>query len=238
MNRSILVTGASSGIGLETTHKLLAEGHQVIGIARNFSHANIEHSNFIPISLDLCQLTNLPQALSMLSKNHPEINGLIACAGQGRFGNLETFSFGQIRELMDLNFTSHAYLVKTLMPQFKRLEHSDIIFMGSESALEGGRQGAIYSATKFALRGFAQSLRKESAKSGVRITMINPGMVKTPFFEALHFKPGAAEENYIEASDVAEVILSVLKMRPETVIDEINLSPLKRVIVRKSNEKP
>lgn len=234
MKRTILVTGASSGIGLETTRLLLAQGFCVIGIARNFSPAKIESSDFIPISLDLSQLKTLPQAFLKLSQDHPEISTLIACAGQGRFGALETFSFEQIKNLMDLNFMSHAYLVKTLMPQFKQLGHADIIFIGSEAALEGGQQGAIYCATKFALRGFAQSLRKECAKSGVRITLINPGMVKTPFFEDLPFAHGSAKENYIEASDVAETILAILKMRPGTVIDEVNMSPLKKVIVRKN----
>lgn len=237
MKRSILVTGASSGIGLETTRKLLSEGNHVIGIARGFDRVKIGNPNFNPVSLDLSQLATLPQAFSKICREHPEISALIACAGQGRFGMLETFSFEQIKNLMDLNFMSHAYLVKTLMPQLKKLEHSDIIFIGSEAALEGGQQGTIYCASKFALRGFAQSLRKEGAKSGVRVTMINPGMVKTPFFEELHFKPGAADENYIEASDIAQTILSILKMRPETVIDEINLSPLKKVIARKTKEK-
>ncbi len=237
MKRSILVTGASSGIGLETTRRLLAAGNHVIGIARNFNRVKIENPDFTAIPLDLSQLETLPQAFSQICREHPEISTLIACAGQGRFGMLETFSFAQIKNLMDLNFMSHVYLVKMLMPQFKRLEHSDIIFMGSEAALQGGKQGTIYCASKFALRGFAQSLRKEGAKSGVRITMINPGMVKTPFFEGLHFEPGARDENYIEASDVAQTIVTVLNMRPGTVIDEINLSPLKKVLARKTTQK-
>ncbi len=234
MKRTILLTGASSGIGLETTKELLAAGNDVIGIARDFSREKIEHPNFSAVSLDLSQLETLPQAFSTICRAHPKISALITCAGQGRFGSLETFSFEQIKNLMDLNFVSQAYLVKSLLPQFKQLKHSDIIFIGSEAALEGGKYGAIYCASKFALRGFAQSLRKECAKSGVRLTMINPGMVKTPFFEELDFEPGTEEENYIEANDVAQNILFVLKMRPETVIDEINLSPLKKVIVRKS----
>ena len=112
----------------------------------------------------------------------------------------------------------------------KRQKRGDLIFIGSEAALAGGRKGAIYAASKFALRGLAQSLRQECATSGVRVALINPGMVQTPFYQGTHFTHGAAPENYIRPEDVAEAVLLILTARPETVFDEINLSPLKKVI--------
>ncbi len=237
MKRTLVVTGASSGIGLETTKKLLKNNYRIIGIARDFSRQPIDSDNFIPITLDLADISPLPQALTQINRDHPEISGIIACAGKGRFGSLETFSYEQMKYLIDLNFISNTYLTKSLLPTFKKKDHTDIIFIGSEAALAGGKWGAIYSATKFALRGFAQSLRQECAKSGVRITLINPGMVRTPFFDDLEFNHGAEEENYIEASDIAQTILNTLEMRPGTVIDEINLSPLKKVITHQSKAK-
>ena len=97
----------------------------------------------------------------------------------------------------------------------------------------GTRQGSIYCASKFAIRGFSQALREECGKSNVRVTLINPGAVRTPFFDELHFEPGAAQENAIEPEDIAEVLLTVLQARPGTVFDEINLSPLSHVWQRK-----
>jgi len=76
-------------------------------------------------------------------------------------------------------------------------------------------------------------LREECAKSKVRVTIINPGAVRTPFFDNLHFQPGNSEENAIAPEDIAEVMMTVLKARPGTVIDEINLSPLVHVWQRK-----
>ncbi|GIS88216.1 MAG: hypothetical protein CM1200mP18_09260 [Gammaproteobacteria bacterium] len=62
--------------------------------------------------------------------------------------------------------------------------------MGSEAALSGGRYGAVYSATKFAMRGFAQALRHECAAAHVRITIVNPGpLVQTQFFDSLGLSP-------------------------------------------------
>ena len=68
------------------------------------------------------------------------------------------------------------------------------------------------------------------ANSGIRISLINPGMVKTGFFDNLDFRPGDADDNYILPEAVAAVVLEVIETRSGTVIDEINMSPGKKVI--------
>ena len=228
--RTVLVTGASSGIGRATAALLLADGHNVIGIGRDFSKFTPDNSHFTAIELDLGDIKRLPEPLEALAKQHRDIDAVICCAGQGRFGSLEEFSYKQIYKLMDLNFTSHAFICRALVPQLKRKPHSNIIFIGSEAALEGTQKGSLYCAAKFALRGFAQALRQECNTQGVHVTIINPGMVKTEFFNTLNFAPGEEASNYIEASDIADTIRMILTSRPGTVIDEINLSPLKKVV--------
>jgi NADP-dependent 3-hydroxy acid dehydrogenase YdfG len=66
------------------------------------------------------------------------------------------------------------------------------------------------------------------------VSVLNPGAVRTAFFNELHFEPGSDPENAIEPEDVAEVILTILDARPGTVIDEINLSPQKQVWKKKN----
>jgi 3-hydroxy acid dehydrogenase / malonic semialdehyde reductase len=151
-------------------------------------------------------------------------------AGQGRFGSLEEFSYRQIREMVELNLLQHIYIARALTPRLKRVGRGDLVFIGSEAALNGGRKGAVYSACKFALRGLAQSLRDECSQSGVRVSLINPGMVDTAFYDDLDFAPGEAPENHLRAEDVAETVAMVLGAHPGTVFDEINLNPLKKVI--------
>jgi 3-hydroxy acid dehydrogenase/malonic semialdehyde reductase len=228
--RQILVTGASSGIGRAISETLLAEGYSVVGIARDFSKFACEDARFIGETLDLSQIDELPRQLQELVKKYAAIDGIICSAGSGRFGSLEEFSYVQIRALMELNFLSHAYLVRAFLPLLKQRKRSDLIFIGSEAALSGSRQGAIYCASKFALRGMAQALREECARSGVRVCVINPGMVKTGFFDQLHFKPGDDKTNYVLPEDVANAVAMVLAARAGTVYDEINLSPLKKVV--------
>lgn len=231
--KTAIVTGASSGIGAAIAEHLINQQYQVIGLARDFSKCNFRSDLFKTINMDFSTLDSLPDELTQLSRKYTNIDALICCAGRGQFGSLEEFSYQQIQSLVDLNFLSQAYISKAFLPGMKHQGHGDIIYIGSESALSGGKKGAIYCASKFALRGMAQALRDECTRSGVRITIINPGMVKTPFFDTLDFEPGASNENYIIPEDVANTVSMVLSSRRETVFDEINLSPLKHVIQHK-----
>ena len=228
--RTLLVTGASSGIGQAICIRLLNEGHKIIGLARNFDKFPCGEVSFHAVSIDLSDIESLPDSLKKIQKEFPAVDGLVCCAGRGQFGSLEEFSYEQIRSLMELNFLSQAYVIKTFLPGIKKTGRGDILLIGSEAALSGGRKGAIYCASKFALRGLAQALREECARNGIRVAIINPGMVKTEFFDNLNFAPGDKEENFILPEDVADAALLVINSRYGTVYDEINLSPQKKVI--------
>ena len=229
--KSILLTGASSGIGRATASLLLERGYHVIGLARDFSKFPCKDKNFTAIPVDLSALDTLPSFLERLSREHGTFDGVICNAGKGQFASLEEFSYAQIRSLLELNLTSQIYLVRALLPGMKQRKSGTLIFMGSEAALDGAKRGTVYAATKFGLRGLAQSLRLECAASGVRVGIINPGMVKTEFYDQLDFQPGSDPNNYILPEDVAAAVLLVLEARYGSVIDEINLSPQKKVIL-------
>jgi NADP-dependent 3-hydroxy acid dehydrogenase YdfG len=230
IKRTVLVTGASSGIGRAVAQNLLQQGHTVIGVSRDCRKFVRQMDNFSFVQLDLSQLNELPQKIRQLPQMFPEIDAVVFSAGMGRFGSVEEFSYSQIEALMTINFTSQVFLTKALLPDLKRKASSDLIFIGSEAALKGSRKGAIYCAGKFALRGFTQALREECGNSNVRVCLINPGMVKTAFFENLTFEPGEHESNVILPEDVAATVAYVLSSKAQIVIDEINLSPLNKVI--------
>ena len=226
----LLVTGATSGIGRATCVRLLAEGNEVFGVGRHLEKFPCDHVRYHGASLDLADLSKLPARLKELVEMVGTPEGLVCNAGVGRFGELEQFSYAQISELIDLNFTSHAFLVRAFLPLMKRAGTGRVLFVGSEAALQGTQKGAVYCASKFALRGFAQSLRAECARSGIAVSIVNPGMVQSDFYRDLDFAPGADAENYLEPEDVADVIVGILKARPQAVAEEVNITPLKRAI--------
>lgn len=228
--RKILVTGASRGIGAAITHRLLDEGCGLVAVARDFSAWPESIPGLERVPLDLAQIENLPHRLGELARNHPQLDALILNAGYGQFGSLEEFSYPQIRQLVETNLLQHIYFARAFIPRFKRQGWGDLILIGSEAGLSGGAKGAVYSACKFGLRGLAQSLREECSGRGVRVSLINPGMVDTGFYDALDFAPGEAPVNHLRPDDVAQAVKLVLQAPAGTVYDEINLNPLKKVI--------
>ena len=221
-SRTILITGASSGIGKAIAEHLLGAGHRVVGVARDASRFP-KHAEFIGHTIDLADLDGVDGG-----------DGVVQGAGRGLFGGLEQASYPSIRGLVELNFTSQAYVARAILPVLKRLGRGDLVFLGSEAALEGKRMGAVYCATKFAVRGLAQALREECSRSDVRVSVVHPGMVKTPFFDALDFGPGDDPANWIEPGDVAAAVALILTARPGTVFDDVRISPLKKVVRKRS----
>jgi len=230
IKRTLLITGASSGIGRAIARLLLQSGHTIIGTSRNCNQFKVSHPNFSAIELDLSKLDQVPAKLKSLEKDFPDLDGVIFSAGYGQFGAIEQFSFAQIEQLMMVNFTAQAFITKALIPKLKRKTQSNLIYIGSEAALKGSRKGSIYCASKFALRGFTQALRDECGTSSVRVSLINPGMVKTNFFDNLSFQPGDADSHALLAEDIAETVNFILNSNNNMVIDEINLNPANKVI--------
>lgn len=229
----ILITGSSSGIGQAIASCLLENGSAVVGLARNHDKFKPNSTHYFPYTIDFADIARLRPQFLAIQKQHPDIAAVICCAGYGHFAEIEQFSVQHMLNLMNVNFLSQAILLKTLLPMLRKQQQAKIIFMGSECALQGQKKGAMYCAAKFALRGFSQSIRKELASANVAVTLINPGMVDTPFFAELNFKPGDDISNCITPQQITAAILMLLNTDNNCVIEEINLQPMKRVIVRK-----
>lgn len=230
IKRTLFITGASSGIGRATAKLLLQQGHTVIGSSRDCNQFTTKHNNFYTLEIDFSQLDLITAKLKKLEKKFPDLDGVIFSAGYGQFGSIETFSAAQVEQMMAINFTSQALITRTLIPGLKRKSQSNLIYIGSEAALKGSKKGTIYCASKFALRGFTQALRDECGASSVRVSLINPGMVKTDFFNNLTFKPGDAASQSLLPDDIAKMVNYILDSNNNMVIDEINLNPTNKVI--------
>lgn len=229
--RTVLVTGANSGIGAAVLERAQVLGHSCIATVRNSASKNITSA---PAEvLDLAALTELPQRIESLFDQYPQIDALVASAGYGQFGSLEEFSYAQIGQLIEVDLTAQIFLARAALPRFKRRGYGDLVFLGSYSGIQGGRYGAVYAAAKAGLRGLSQALRAESARNDVRVTLINPGFVRTPFFDSLSFEPGENPDNAIEPNDVARCIFEAIDLAPGSCIDEINLTPQRTVVRRK-----
>ncbi|MEE9447324.1 MAG: SDR family oxidoreductase [Arenicellales bacterium] len=227
---SIIVTGASSGIGRATAACLLTEGYRVIGVSRSIEVRTFEHDNFQALSCDLANFTQTEQTFKQLLKTKPDIVGAVFCAGAGYFGALEQLKFSKIQALINLNLSSPILLSSLIAPYLKAKKSGCMVFIGSEAALSGTKNGTAYCATKFGLRGFTQALAAECRQAGVAVSLINPGMVDTPFFDELNFMPGEDASNRIAPETIATQVAHIFSSDINTVVEEINLSPRNKVV--------
>lgn len=230
MNKKrILLTGIRTGIGAACAKALLERNYQVVGLSRHATQSNFDQdsSDLELYDIDLSDLNALEKFLKGIDTN---FDGAILNAGEGRFGSLEELSFDQLREQIDLNLSAHLFITRHLIASLKRKRGGDLIFIGSESGLSGGRRGVAYAAAKTGLQGLVRALRQEVSKNNIRVSIINPGMVETPFFDDLNFEPGEEDDQHLVANDIAKTVIFCLESRDGSVIDEINLTPQKTVL--------
>lgn len=228
--QKFLITGSSSGVGKYLTENLL-EQNNVVGIARrnNFKHVNYHH-----IALDLAKVSLVTDKAKQIAKEHEDINHIIINAGFGYFKELDQFSEKQIIELFNVNIISQIILLRFLLSNLRKQKNSKIIFIGSEAALNGAKKATIYAATKFAMRGFAQSLRAELKQDNIAVTMLNPGVMDSDFYKNLDFTFATEKANKINLKDIFMLIDLICKLDNHMVIDEINLTPMKNHIKYKA----
>lgn len=231
---NIIISGATSGIGKAITTELIAAGHHVLGLARDHAKCEFAPQYYTPYVIDFAELTTVEPTVKQLLSDFAEIDALICSAGYGQFAQLEQFSVAQLSRLMTVNFTSQAALIKSVLPTMKTRKSGNIILIGSEAALTGEAQGSVYCASKFALRGFSQSLRKECRRHKIPVSLINPGFVRTEFFDNLAFSPGDEQEAAIDPQHIAELVSLIIKQGPNTVYEEVNIQPVVKTIIKES----
>ena len=175
--KNILITGASSGIGLEIA-KVLEKNNKIFLSGRRKS----DNKNYFALDLadDNSALKLIEKAREYFSS---EIDILINCAGQYIYKPIEKMTLDEINYLINLNFKSAYILSSLVIESMKKNNWGRIINIGSISAMVGEANATLYSATKAALSGLTMALALEAAQNNITVNQINPGWVQTPLVE-------------------------------------------------------
>ena len=198
-----LVTGVSGGIGGAVAKILKANGYEILTLKSRFENLN-----------------ELEKEVSELSQKH-EISALLLCAGVGKFDPLECQKADEIANLININLSANLIITSLLLKNLKR-NHAHIIGISSIEALRFSKFSCAYSASKAGLRAFLLSLFEENRKE-IKVTCINPDIVKTPFYDDLRFEPSDDESSYIDAEEIANLVLEIL--RTKSVVTDITIRP-------------
>ena len=178
--QTILVTGASSGIGAAIADKLAADGHRVIGTARNASGRR--SSGVEMVSLDVRSDESVAACIDGVLQKTEHIDVLVNNAGYLVSGAIEETSLEQAREQFDTNFFGVVRMIKAVLPSMHARKAGKIINMSSLAGLVPVPFWGFYNASKFAVEGFTETLRHELKPFGIRVAMVEPGSIKTPFY--------------------------------------------------------
>jgi short-subunit dehydrogenase len=173
MKKTVLITGASSGIGKAIGEYLLTKDFEVYGTSRNPS--NISHSDFPLIALDVRDASSIKTAIAQVIKQSGKIDILINNAGVGITGPIEEIPAQEIKNNFDTNFFGPIEVIKAVLPQM-RAQHSGLIInITSIAGYMGLPYRGIYSASKGALELVTEALRMEVKDFGIKITNVAPG---------------------------------------------------------------
>lgn len=222
MNQVAVVTGISSGIGLEIGKVLLELGYVVYGISRT-SPKDYLGKDFTFLT---CDLLDESRFISTLQSIKEPVSVLVNCAGVGYFGQHEDLKPEEISQMINLNLKAPVLASSLLLKDLK--ETKGIIFnITSITGKENSRFGATYGATKAGLESFGKSLFDEARKSRVRVVNVAPDLTDTAFFDNLSFRPENDPEAKIDPKTVAEAVRFVLSQPYGTVITELTIRPQK-----------
>ncbi len=220
--RNVIVTGASRGLGLAITRRLVAEGFRVIAVARRESDAlrgEIEAAPpgalaFAPF--DLGEIDALPGFVAALKKQHGAPYGLVNNAGLGTEGLLANMHNSQIEELLRINVTAPIILTKYVVRQMMAGGGGRVVNISSIIASTGYNGLSAYGASKAALIGFTKSLAREVGRLGITVNAVAPGFIATEMTAGLQdddrarIAARAALRRLAEPADVANAVSYLL----------------------------
>jgi NAD(P)-dependent dehydrogenase (short-subunit alcohol dehydrogenase family) len=172
-----LVTGASAGIGRACADQLAASGWIVAGVSRRGTGS----PNWTSAVMDVDDESSVQAGISQLRSEHGRIDALVAAAGWGIAGAVEHTSVTEAKAQFETNFWGCVRVVQAVLPVMRGQGGGRIVLISSIGGIIGIPFQAFYSASKFALEGFAEALAYEVAPLGIQVTLVQPGNIKTDF---------------------------------------------------------
>jgi len=220
--KTIVITGAGSGLGKELALQYAKKGSTIILIGKRqpplltvTDQIKQLGGRAFAYPLDIRDYAAVQETVEQIIKKH-SVSCLINNAGVGHFGPLSTLSHEQINDMIETNTKGVIFMTKAFLPHFHSLKEASIINIISTAGLRGKVNESVYVASKFAIRGFSESLVKELANTNIAVTAVYIGGMDTPFWEGTdHIKDRSRLRS---AKEVAQEIIAQYNRQAEIII--------------------
>lgn len=245
-DKTVLITGASSGFGAAIATSFAAEGARLINVARRLERLKeLEQkllsqygTETISLDLDVSNYEAVEKSLSQLPEKFSIPDILINNAGMVRgLNNVWETPEKDWNEMIDINIKGILNFCSKIIPKMLKKQSGHIFNVGSVSGHDTYQGGGVYCATKYAVRAITDTLRKELVSSPIRVSMISPGMAKTEF-SLVRFNGNAdkAEKTYdsiqaLSSEDIAEIVLFMASRPAHVNIADVIVYPTNQASV-------
>ncbi len=218
--KSILITGAASGLGKALTLRYLEAGYKVFAVdldAKNLKA--LEHKNIVPVVMDISSAKMWEEeAVLAIEKNGGTLDSAIACASLMKMGNVEDCSIEDWNLLNGVNLTGQFLTAKTTLKYLKQSKGS-IVFIGSPSAKVAVRDEVCYVTFKHAILGLSKSIAFDYSALGVRSNVVHPGWIRTAMSDKEMEE--IMERDNVSLEEAYDTVTRFVPMKRAAALDEV-----------------
>jgi short-subunit dehydrogenase len=223
-----LITGASRGLGRHLALQLAQRGHRVLACARDADRlqtlAAESGGAVVPVVIDLADATQIGPRLGEAIAREAHISGVVNNAGFGAYKPFLEHSEAESIQLVQVNLTAAIQVCHAVLPRLLAQGSGHIVNVGSDLARRPLANMAVYAAAKHGLAGFSHSLLREVKQAGVKVSLVNSGIVDTDFGGAAE---GSRDAHWsLRPPQLAQLIIQLIEQPGNVVVDELSVHPL------------
>lgn len=230
-----VITGASSGIGAATARLLVAEGVRVVLVARRRERIDALVAELgeaaLAIAADVGDPADVARVFAAVEARFGGLDLVFNNAGLGVNARFEASDPADWKRMIDVNLYGVLYCTQAAIPLLRGRAGAMIASVSSVGGRYGTESWSVYSATKFAVVGFHDALRKELGGEGIRVSVIEPGAVWTEFGQNVSDAMRDRRESLdaLTSEDVAQALVYAFAQPPRVLVEEILIRPVKQV---------
>ncbi len=220
MEKVAIVTGSSSGIGFETSLALARNGFHTFATMRDLGKdqkikqiIEKEDLSIEILELDVDSEESVNRAIKTVSEKKGRIDVLVNNAGYGMWGTVEDVSIDEFKKQFETNFFSIIRLIQKVAPIMRKQNSGNIVNISSVAGRIGFPVSPAYISSKFALEGLSESLRFELMPFGINVIIIEPGVIKTNFFDSMKLSEKSQQDSTYK--EITDKVISGVKMMAE-----------------------